>query len=40
MMLGMGFSWDLSSQGFVPRRDDLTSVESSVMNDYVPDDEV
>jgi hypothetical protein len=37
MMLGMGFfPWDLNSQGFVPLRDDLISVDSSVINGLVP----
>ena len=37
MMLGMGvFPWDLNSQGFVPLRDDLISVDSLVINGLVP----
>lgn len=40
MILGMGFSWDLNSQGFAPRREYLTSVESAVTNDNVLDNEV
>ena len=34
------FPWDLNSQGFVPLRDDLISVDSSVINGLVPDNKV